>query len=221
MVVNSKLEICGNMNDIDSILSVVENPTRRKILRALVREPHYPLQLSKELGMTQQSVVKNLNIMERNGIVVSYRESSNIGPDRTFYRPNSQFTVVIDMRDGMFETNIVSQENKDPNDTYRENRENNSEELHSIREKISDIDKKICEIEKRRSNLIEERNELIRAILCNRKNSEMDYVHRNLLYEMLNRPDSNASEISEKLGMNETRISAMIDEIMDIFNTEE
>ena len=43
------------MYDMDSILAVVENPTRRKILQAVVREPHYPLQLSKELGISQQA----------------------------------------------------------------------------------------------------------------------------------------------------------------------
>ena len=43
------------MNDMDTILAIVENPTRRRILQAVVREPHYPLQLSKELGISQQA----------------------------------------------------------------------------------------------------------------------------------------------------------------------
>lgn len=83
------------MTDMDSILSIVENPTRRKILQAVVREPHYPLQLSKELGISQQAVVKNLNLMEREGLVVSYRESSDRGPDRIFYKPSSEFTITM------------------------------------------------------------------------------------------------------------------------------
>ena len=39
------------MDDIDILLSMVENPTRRRILESLVREPSYPLRLSKELGV--------------------------------------------------------------------------------------------------------------------------------------------------------------------------
>ena len=96
------------MTDMDSILSIVENPTRRKILQAVVREPHYPLQLSKELGISQQAVVKNLNLMEREGLVVSYRESSDRGPDRIFYKPSSEFTITIDMRNSMFEMRMIS-----------------------------------------------------------------------------------------------------------------
>ena len=57
------------MDDIDMLLSMVENPTRRRILEAIVREPHYPLQLSKELGISQQAVMKNLSLMEQNGLV--------------------------------------------------------------------------------------------------------------------------------------------------------
>ena len=74
------------MTDMDSILSIVENPTRRRILQAVVREPHYPLQLSKELGISQQAVVKNLALMEREGLVESYRESSNRGTNRILYK---------------------------------------------------------------------------------------------------------------------------------------
>ena len=58
------------MMDLDILLSMVENPTRRKILESLVKEPHYPLQLSKELGISQQAVMKNLNMLEKNGMVV-------------------------------------------------------------------------------------------------------------------------------------------------------
>ena len=71
------------MMDLDILLSMVENPTRRKILESLVKEPHYPLQLSKELGISQQAVMKNLNMLEKNGMVVSYQVSSSIGPMRT------------------------------------------------------------------------------------------------------------------------------------------
>ena len=71
------------MNDIDVLLTMIENPTRRRILESLVKEPHYPLQLSKELGISQQAVMKNLNVLEKNGFVISYQESSSMGPMRT------------------------------------------------------------------------------------------------------------------------------------------
>ena len=37
--------------ELDSVLQVIENPIRRKIIKRLSQEPSYALQLSKELGL--------------------------------------------------------------------------------------------------------------------------------------------------------------------------
>ena len=95
------------MDDLDTLLSLVENPTRRRILESIVREPSYPLRLSKELGVSQQAVMKNLALMEQNGLVVSYRESSRMGPDRTLYVPNTEFTLVVEMHSSMFSARVI------------------------------------------------------------------------------------------------------------------
>ena len=42
------------------ILNMISNPTRRRILESLTKEPSYPLQLSKEIGVSQQAIMKNL-----------------------------------------------------------------------------------------------------------------------------------------------------------------
>ena len=52
------------MVGFDESLSILENPTRRDILRYLVKEPHYPLQLSELLDVSQQAVVKHLKVLE-------------------------------------------------------------------------------------------------------------------------------------------------------------
>ena len=206
------------MNDMDTILAIVENPTRRRILQAVVREPHYPLQLSKELGISQQAIVKNLNLMEKEGIVVSYRESSDRGPERIFYRPSSEFTITIDMRNNMFEVKMIpatsdsskKQETKalEPKKTAEERR------LEEVRARISQIDRQIAEFDRRRSEIVRERNDLINEFLQMADITNMDYEHRELLYDMLNRPNWSAEDISKKLGFNETLVSRMIDEIL-------
>ena len=206
------------MNDMDTILAIVENPTRRRILQAVVREPHYPLQLSKELGISQQAIVKNLNLMEKEGIVVSYRESSDRGPERIFYRPSSEFTITIDMRNNMFEVKMIpatsdsskKQETKalEPKKTAEERR------LEEVRARISQIDRQIAEFDRRRSEIVRERNDLINEFLQVADITNMDYEHRELLYDMLNRPNWSAEDISKKLGFNETLVSRMIDDIL-------
>ena len=64
---------------LDEMLRVLENPTRRRILERLSRESHYPLQLSKELGVSQQAVVKHLRTLQGAGLVSSTEEKSDLG----------------------------------------------------------------------------------------------------------------------------------------------
>ena len=146
------------MMDLDILLSMVENPTRRKILESLVKEPHYPLQLSKELGISQQAVMKNLNMLEKNGMVVSYQVSSSMGPMRTVYEPNSEFTLVIDMRNGMFSARMIEPSKEEEEVDFNDVR---MESLKKTRQTISEIDTKIEELNKERSKLIREREKVI------------------------------------------------------------
>ncbi len=195
------------MYDFDTIISVVENPTRRRILQALVREPHYPLQLSKELGVSQQAIMKNLDILEKSGLVESRKESSDKGPDKTVYRPTSEFTITIDMRNGMFRTSLIA---PDMNETIQE--ENNME-LGEIRETLSEIDRQIHEFDEMRANMIRQRNRMISAFMNGSAANELDYLGRNLLYEMLNYPDHDIEDVSKDLGLREDRITGIIEEI--------
>ncbi len=144
------------MNDIDQLLSLVENPTRRRILESLVREPSYPLRLSKELGISQQAVMKNLTLMERNGLICSSRVDSNMGPTRIVYAPNSEFTLVIEMGSGRFTTRVTA--------PLREAAENPEIDTALIRERIEEIDRSMEYLEKKRSALMEERETLTRVL---------------------------------------------------------
>ena len=46
------------MANLDEALAILQNKARRAILERLVREPHYPLQLSEQIGISQQAVMK-------------------------------------------------------------------------------------------------------------------------------------------------------------------
>ncbi len=205
------------MIGMDSILAVVENPTRRKILQAVVKEPHYPLQLSKELGISQQAVVKNLNLMEKEGLVTSYRRSSDRGPDRIFYKPSSEFTITIDMRNNMFEVKMIPIEDGLEEKTSTDPDEQKSideQKLEAVRARISQIDRQISEFDRLRAKLIRERNDLIEEFLHMADLDNLGYQHRELLYDMLNRPNWSSEEMSKNMGFNENTISKMIDEIL-------
>lgn len=165
------------MDDIDMLLSMVENPTRRRILEALVREPHYPLQLSKELGVSQQAVMKNLVLMEQNGMVVSYHEASNMGPKRTLYVPNTEFTLMIDMHNCMFTTRLISSGKPEIQDATVDDAEQALERLRELDSMIEDIDT-------RRAELLRERNSVV-SWLTGRIQETEDYEERKALYDEL------------------------------------
>jgi predicted transcriptional regulator len=195
------------MNDIDTLLSVIENPTRRRILMALVREPHYPLQLSKELGISQQAVMKNLDIMEKSGLVECWKESSDKGPLKIVYRPTSEFTITIDLRNGTFRATL-----SEP-DYHETNEENIEFELEGIRESLFEIDRQINEFDRMREEMIRRRDTMIRSFMSSPIAGELDYLERTILYEMLNSPGHDIEDVSREMGLREDRMTRIMNEI--------
>ncbi|MDP6562574.1 MAG: helix-turn-helix domain-containing protein [Candidatus Thermoplasmatota archaeon] len=91
------------MVDFDEALAILENPTRRQILRRLVKEPHYPLQLSELLDVSQQAVVKHLRVLEESGFVDSERvPSEKGGPPKKMYTVNQSFSLRLDLGPDLF-----------------------------------------------------------------------------------------------------------------------
>lgn len=195
------------MNNVDTILSVIENPMRRRILMALVREPHYPLQLSRELGVSQQAVMKNLDILERSGLVESWRESSDKGPFKIVYRPTSEFTLTIDLRNGMFRTTL-----SEPDGSISANTDCGTE-LREVRESLYEIDRRINEFDRLREEMIEKRNMMIRSFMNGPIASDLDYLGRSILYEMLNSPGHDLNEVSRDMGVREDRMEKLMNDI--------
>ena len=189
------------MMDLDVLLSMIENPTRRKILESLVKMPRYPLQLSKELGISQQAVMKNLSVLEKNGMVVSYRESSSIGPERTVYEPNSEFTLIVDMRSGMFSARMVEPKG--------ERKDMDVDNLKEMRSKVIDIDNELEQLEKRYSELMREKESIIASVI-----SKQDgYAQKSLAYEILDAPKKTVEELSKDLNARTDVVKEMIDDI--------
>ncbi len=89
--------------DFDSAIEILSNPTRREILKRLVREPHYPLQLSEHLDVSQQAIVKHLNVLEENGFVESEKVASEKGgPPKKIYTVQQSFSLRMDLGPDLF-----------------------------------------------------------------------------------------------------------------------
>ena len=159
--------------------------------------------------------MKNLNMLEKNGMVVSYQVSSSIGPMRTVYEPNSEFTLVIDMRNGMFSARMIEPSKEEEEVDFDDVK---MESLKKTRQTISEIDDKIEELNRERSKLIREREKVMASAMSNLNDTDCGYAHRNLMYEILNEPDRSMEQLSEDLNARPEVVKDLINDIENALN---
>jgi predicted transcriptional regulator len=206
------------MDDLDMLLSVIENPTRRKILEALVREPHYPLQLSRELGLSQQGIVKHLKVLEDLNLVRSHSEVSDQGgPSRRIYVPTTGFTIVVDIGPGLFNTKLVTRD-LEPEEAVEygkledEDREMFKDKVLEVRKEVEEIDGELDELTRRRADLIRSRERFLNEAYGMIESFIDDYQTRRVLYEFMQRPDLDAKGIAKALGLRDEQVKGTIKE---------
>lgn len=200
------------MVKLDELLSVIENPARRRILEALAREPHYPLQLSRELGMSQQAVMKHLKVLERYDLVRSYHEKSDLGgPQRKQFYPKLNFTIVVDAGPNLFTAELYSREQRGEETPKSEGPEELDlrETMVELRKRVASIDERLEELHRQREELILEKESILYE--AGRLADRLDDYHlRRILYEFISQPQLDLSGIARAL---EVRDEAVIDTI--------
>jgi ArsR family transcriptional regulator len=80
---------------IGPVLDVLGNETRRRILRILANEPRYFIELSRELQVSQQAVLKHLAVLEARGLISSYAGKGRGAPARKYYRLNKALYLTV------------------------------------------------------------------------------------------------------------------------------
>ena len=228
----------SNMNndELDTIFSVLENPIRRKILSKLAKEQHYPLQLSKELNISQQAIMKHLKVLEDNNLVISFEEKSTLGgPPRKCYVSNKHITLRIDVGPNTFNTEVYDYKEMEKNNLegkeikeeigkyedfindYKKSKEikDPSKKLNEFSKIIQNVDKELHELKMKgakllsiRENIIHESNNLI-AELCR------EYDERKILYYLISHEDRNISSIADALELREKVILEIFRHLMN------
>jgi predicted transcriptional regulator len=213
-----------NDNQLDQLLYALENPTRRKILAKLATETHYPLQLSKELNISQQAIMKHLKVLEKLNLVESFEEKSDIGgPPRKSYRPTKSYSIKIDIGPNTFNVDMDTFDSADINKDFRKLEKkfksitsisNIEDRLNNLTNYLNDINRDLETLDDRRNQLlylrqsgIREANDLIPQ-LCN------NYVERRVLYYVINKSDFSLSTISETLDMREKVVEELLNRLL-------
>jgi ArsR family transcriptional regulator len=84
--------------EVGDLLYVLGNPTRRRILKLLSEEPKYLIQLSRELEISQQAILKHILVLEKFGLISSYEERGELpAPPRKYYTLNRGFSITVDL----------------------------------------------------------------------------------------------------------------------------
>ncbi|MDG6996372.1 MAG: helix-turn-helix domain-containing protein [Nitrososphaerota archaeon] len=215
----------ADVDDIDVLLEVLGNDTRRRILQLLAAEPRYFIQLSKDLGVSQQAVLKHLEILERYGFISSYEgDSDYAAPKRKYFQLNRSCMLAVGItRDAVqFVFHDIPQDERDDsrNNELRvlQRQVSNLEEERDAQRILKQSDDLLKEINSRLGDLSNMEIALLRLKQRITKTAHEairesfnEELHRQILYSTIgeeNRPD--VDELSTMLDTREKEISDAI-----------
>ena len=191
------------MNDIDTLLSIMENSTRRAILKKLLMEESYGLEISKSLGISQQAINKQLEILEHANLILSMGVTpSSIGPPRKVYRPTGFSTLVIDYTPTFIQVSKFD---------LTERNEPSIQNEVSI-ERIKEINEKMDALMKERQSLVEEKNNIIQLLRKNVVERVKEGFIRQILVEYLE--TLNEEEVSRTTGIPVEIVGKIVDDFL-------
>ncbi len=206
---------------LDEMLRVLENPTRRRILERLSRESHYPLQLSKELGVSQQAVVKHLRALQGAGLVTSAEEKSDLGgPARRAYSASQRVTVQIDVGPSLFRAEmrpLAEEAGKIEGFAWAEEaleraRSDNDRRrrVRTLAETVQRLNREVESLDARRSYLLGLKEACLREVHRSVEDVLGDYDERQVLYCVLEEGGRPLDEIAERLDLREKVVQDLL-----------
>jgi len=199
-----------SIDEVDKLFYLLENPTRRRILQLLSVERQYPLQLSREIDVTQQAVVKHLRILEQHGLVKSRDEPSSRGPNRRVYAASREVSLHIDIGPSTykqkaetdFDISSLSEQNRRVLDAVAESRHMDSKAP-------------INDVEDERRSLMALVGELNREISSTAQSADCTYEERRLLHHILHNKDYTIEGAAASLGLREAEVRLILESLQN------
>jgi ArsR family transcriptional regulator len=225
------------ITDANSILDILGNETRRKILFVLSQEPMYFNQLSNEIGIGQQAILRHMQALENRGLIETYGEKSDLGaPDRKYYRLSSSFSLTIALSQDSFSIDnrkmIVISGNRGKHtkfyeklESIRSRRDKNKigKALTRLKTELGDVEKEISDLQIRLNELRSLKQLVLRRIHEIGKDNFEPLERRvlNIIMATIAIPyPSSISKIAAMLNENESNIRNAIVGICDKLDDE-
>ena len=221
-------EVDMSLEEIDELFYLLENPTRRRIFQLLSVERLYPLkmhkQLSRDIDVTQQAIVKHLKILEDHGLVESQDEPSNRGPNRRVYTVSREVSLHIDIgpstykekAETNFDINTISSQHQMVLDAIDESRHMGSKSRMDILSRVSeDLRKSVDDVENERRSLMALMGELNKEITITAQAAECNYPERRLLHHILHNKGYTIESAAVSLGLRETEVRLILESLQN------
>lgn len=219
---------------LSTAVKLLENPVRRRLLQKLAISPNYPLQLAKELGVSQQVVMNHLRVLEEAGLVKSYPAPSDSGgPPRKLYVLQGRYSITMDVGPNLYDERLITfgeppedlplpEEVKSALREVSREVENAAKKPEGERERaltklMQKVEGEIRDIEVYRSALLtlkDRISELLKESLQN-KLTIRDWQERDLLYYLLWEGINDLEELARILNMHEDSLRALVEGMLD------
>lgn len=213
------------LSQVDSILRIVENPVRRKIIKRLSQEPTYALELAKDIGETQQLVTTHLALMERDGFIGSNFESSPVGPKRKFFFLKHSAYLAVSFGPHLYNEQFLNFEQLPSklSDYAVEFLERitsikqtpQSPKIEFLSKLLSDIDSKLTLLEDEKAVLLFIRNLAMRQASEELSSQEKTHNEKRIMHFILDERSMDIEEISKALNLKESIIRGILEKIKD------
>ena len=222
-----------NNQEIGQLLDLLGNNTRRRILESLTNEPKYFIQLSKEIGVSQQAVLKHLFLLENFGLIESFKAKSNLAaPDRKYFQLNRSVYLSIGITGNSMEIKMENIKGpnkvKAKNNMAIENKEGSikkDEEITDIlkntKRKLELIAKRMQELEDEKIHLLKEKQHILEIThQVIRESLEEDLARRILYSNLIPREITDIEKLSEILNTREKEIKIIVKSLEDRFSVD-
>ncbi len=214
-----------NQSKVDSILRIVENPVRRKIIKRLSQEPTYALEIAKEIGEAQQLVTTHLALMERDGFIGSNIQASPVGPKRKLYYLKQSAYLTVSFGPHLYDEQFLNFEtlpaklSEDATDFLeritgiKQNTKN--PKIESLSNLLSDIDAKLAQLEDEKAGLLCIRNLTMRQASEELNTQEKTHNEKRILHFILDERSTDIEDISKALNLKESIIRSILEKLED------
>lgn len=191
--------------DIEDFIAALENNTRREILKRLILDDSYALEISRRVGVSQQAINKQLEMLEKANLIISMGmiQNSN-GAPRKIYRPTGFSTLIIDYSQNFFEIKrreLIF-------DGEREAELLHTKKSGELLESLMSVNSEIDGILDRRSELLKKKDSIIGRLHERISDSMMTPLSKEILLSYLETLD--VAKVAMKLSISEEIIAHVV-----------